>query len=127
MKQKLARMLLIAGGTFFAGLGILGVFIPVLPTTPFMLLAAACYAKSSKRLYHWLLNNRWFGSYIKNYREKKAAALRVKFITLGLLWITIGFSAMFLTESLILRIILIIVAIGVSIHLLALRTLRKPE
>ena len=61
------RILLIIAGTFFVGIGIVGIFVPVLPTTPFLLLAAACYERSSQRFYSWLLNNKWFGNYIRNY------------------------------------------------------------
>ncbi|MCJ7768908.1 MAG: YbaN family protein [Dehalococcoidales bacterium] len=60
------KPILIVAGTLFVGLGVIGIFLPVLPATPFLLLAAACYARSSKRFYCWLLNNRWFGVHIKN-------------------------------------------------------------
>jgi len=118
------RILLVIAGTFCVGLGIVGIFVPVLPTTPFLLLAAACYARSSQRFYSWLLNNKWFGSYIRNYLERKGITLRVKVITLTLLWITIGASAAFAVETLALKLILVIIAIGVSIHILSLRTLK---
>ena len=72
---------MITTGTFFVGLGIIGIFLPLLPTTPFLLLAAACYARSSKRFYNWLLNNKWFGNYIKNYRERKGIPLQIKIIS----------------------------------------------
>jgi uncharacterized membrane protein YbaN (DUF454 family) len=65
------RILLVIAGTLFVGLGIIGIFIPVLPTTPFLLLAAACYARSSRKFHEWLLNNRWFGDYIRNYLQGK--------------------------------------------------------
>ena len=124
MKQKWVRILLITAGTLSVGLGILGIFVPVLPTTPFLLLAAACYARSSERFYDWLLNNKYFGNYIRNYRQSKAAPLRVKVLTLALLWITIGCSVMFAVDVLIVRVFLILIAIGVSIHIFSLRTLR---
>ena len=66
---NLSRWLLIAAGTVFLALGVVGILLPLLPTTPFLLLAAACYAKSSKRFSNWLLNNRVFGKIIKDYRE----------------------------------------------------------
>jgi uncharacterized membrane protein YbaN (DUF454 family) len=118
------RILLVIAGTVCVGLGIVGIFVPVLPTTPFLLLAAACYARSSQRFHSWLLNNKWFGSYIRNYLERKGITLRAKIITLSLLWITIGVSAAFAVETLALKLILIIIAIGVSIHILSLRTLK---
>jgi uncharacterized protein len=122
--QTWLRILLVIAGTFFVGLGIVGIFVPVLPTTPFLLLAAACYARSSQRFYDWLLNNKWFGSYIRNYLERKGIPLRVKVVTLTLLWITIGSSVAFVVETLVLKLILVIIAIGVSIHILSVRTLK---
>ena len=76
--NKYLRWLLIAAGTVSILLGILGIILPLLPTTPFLLLAAASYARSSVKFYNWLINNRFFGSYIKNYREGKGIPLRVK-------------------------------------------------
>jgi len=70
-KNRLSKLVLIVSGTFFLGLGITGIFLPLLPATPFILLAALCYARNSKKLYNWLVNNGWFGNYIKNYREGK--------------------------------------------------------
>ncbi len=119
------RPLLVTFGTIFVGLGIVGIFVPVLPTTPFLLLAAACYARSSPRFYHWLLYNRWFGNYIRNYRQRKGIPLKVKVLTITLLWVTIGVSAIFAVQSLVVRIILVLIAIGVSIHVLSLKTLKQ--
>ena len=119
------RILLIIAGTFFVGLGIVGIFVPVLPTTPFLLLAAACYARSSQRFYSWLLNNKWFGNYIRNYLERKGVPLKVKALTVTLLWITIGFSVAFAVQTLVARLILVLIAIGVSIHILSIRTLKQ--
>ena len=122
--DKFLTKLLIFLGTIFVGLGILGMFLPILPTTPFLLLAAACYARSSKRFYHWLLSNRWFGSYIRDYKERKSIPLKVKIFTVSLLWITIILSTILATNVTYIRIILIIIAICVTIHILSLRTLR---
>lgn len=119
------RTLLIIAGTLLVGLGIIGILMPVLPTTPFLLLAAACYARSSQRFYHWLLNNKWFGNYIKNYIQRKGVPLKVKILAITWLWITIGFSVVFAVEVFLVRLILIVIAIGVSIHILCLRTLKQ--
>ena len=119
------RPLLIITGTLLVGLGIIGILVPVLPTTPFLLLAAACYARSSQRFYHWLLNNKWFGNYIKNYIQRKGVPLKVKILAITWLWITIGFSVVFAVEVFLVRLILILIAVGVSIHIFSVRTLKK--
>ena len=124
MPNRFIRLVLIVVGTFFVGLGILGIFLPLLPTTPFLLLAAACYGGSSTRFYNWLLGNRWFGSYIKSYKEEKKIPLKAKFLSLTLLWITIAFSVISVAESVYIRAILILIAVGVTIHILSLRTLK---
>ena len=125
ISNRLSRRVLIIAGTFFVGLGILGIFLPVLPTTPFLLLAAACYARSSKKFYNWLLNNKWFGKYIKNYRERRGVPLKLKILTISLLWVTIIFSAFFIVQILFVSIILILIAIGVTIHVLSIRSLKQ--
>jgi uncharacterized membrane protein YbaN (DUF454 family) len=119
------RILLIIAGTFFVGLGIIGIFVPLLPTTPFLLLAAACYARSSQRFYGWLLNNKWFGNYIRSYLERKGVPLKVKILAITLLWITIGSSVAFAVQILVIRLILVLIAIGGSIYILSIRTLKQ--
>lgn len=118
------KALLIASGTLFVGLGVLGMFVPVLPTTPFLLLAAACYARSSKRFYHWLMTNRWFGAYIRNYREGRGLPLKQKILTLLLLWLTIGYAAWRVVPLWWLKLILVGIAAGVTIHLAKIPTCR---
>ncbi len=118
------RVLLIIVGTLFVGLGIIGIFVPVLPTTPFLLLAAACYVRSSQRLHNWLLNNKWFGHYMSDYLERKGLPLKLKILTITLLWTAIGTSVAFAVQNLVVRLILVIIAIGVSIHVLSIRTLK---
>ena len=124
LTSHLSRWVLIIVGSFFAGLGILGIFLPLLPTTPFLLLAAACYIRSSERLYNWLMNNKWIGRYIKNYLEGKGIPLKSKVLSISALWITIGYSVFFVVNIFPVRIILILIAIGVTIHLLSIRTFK---
>ena len=112
-------------GTISLGLGILGIFLPLLPTTPFLLLAAACYARSSRRFGNWLLGNRLFGKFIKNYQEGKGIPLKLKAFSILLLWITIGCSIAFAVQILAVRIILVFIAFGVTIHILSIRTHRQ--
>ena len=122
---RLIRSLWVAAGTFSLALGIIGIFLPLLPTTPFLLLSAACYFKGSKRMHEWLLDNRWFGHYIRSYREGKGVPPRVKILSISSLWVTIGYSAIFAVNIAIIRIILALIAIGVTIHILSLPTLRR--
>jgi uncharacterized membrane protein YbaN (DUF454 family) len=125
--RKPIKILLIATGTFFIGVGIIGIFIPVLPTTPFLLISAALYSRSSKRFYSWLINNRIFGKFIKDYREGKGIPLRLKIITIILLWITIGCSAIFAIDILWVRIMLVVIAVGVTIHITRIKPKKKLE
>ena len=98
--RSLLRPLLLVLGTLFVVLGVVGMFLPILPTTPFLLLAAACYARSSDRFLHWLLYNRFFGAYIRNYREGRGMPRSTKILTLVALWLTLGMSAAFATSAL---------------------------
>jgi len=123
--NRLIRWVLIIAGTLFVGLGILGIILPLLPTTPFLLLAAACYARSSEKFYNWLLNNKWFGNYIKNYQEGGGVPLKIKVLSLSLLWITIILSATFVVTILLIRIILILIAVCVTVHILSIQALKR--
>jgi len=125
IKPRVRKWLLIAAGVLALGLGTAGIFLPLLPTTPFLLVAAACFIRSSDKLYRWLITHRWFGSYIRNYREHKAITKQSKVVTLVLLWGTIGYTGFAVVSSWVLRIVLLIVAVGVTIHILSLRTLTK--
>jgi len=106
------------------GLGIAGIFIPILPTTPFLLLAAYCYTRSSNRLYHWLLRNRLFGAYVKSYIEGRGMPLRFKILTILLLWTSIGLTVAFSVQHIALRTVLILVAVGVTLHISLIKTKR---
>ena len=122
--SDLRRVLWIGAGTLFVALGFVGIFVPVLPTTPLLLLAAVCYGRSSPRFLHWLLHNRWFGAYIRNYREGRGLPRREKALTLLGLWLTIGVSAVYVVSQWWLRLGLIAIALGVTIHLLRIKTAR---
>jgi uncharacterized protein len=88
------------------GLGILGAVLPLLPTTPFVLLAAACFARSSKRFHRWLLKNRTFGPIIKRWESERTISPRVKVITVVTLAFTLGISGTFATQTLWHRLVL---------------------
>lgn len=117
------KALLIICGSLFLGLGVLGVVLPLLPTTPFLLLSAACFYKGSNALYTRLITHRFLGRYIYCYRTYRAISLWSKIGTLLLLWIVIGSSIIFFTEHLWVRLLLLVVAIGVTIHVSSLHLL----
>ncbi len=119
--SRLKKQFFIIAGTIFLALGIIGIFLPVLPTTPFLLLTGICYMRGSQRLYTALLSNRIFGSYIKNYLEGRGMSWKSKILTLILLWIAIVCSAVFVTDSLVVRAILAAVLTGVTIHIVLIR------
>ena len=123
--RHLKKYLLIGIGTASVGLGIAGIFIPLLPTTPFFLLAAACFARSSDSLYARLLNHRLTGHTIRCYREYRAVSRRTKVFTLLLLWATILYAVIFAANSWWLRAPLLAIAAGVSAHILHFRTLTR--
>lgn len=107
------------------GFGIFGMFLPILPTTPFLLLSATLFAKSSTRYYQWLLNHKHLGQYIRDFREDKSIPLRIKIISITTLWITILLSIIFAAEGMLwLQILLAAIAIVVSIHILSFKTKR---
>ena len=88
------KIIFLIVGSLSLGLGVLGVFIPGLPTTPFLLLTAAMYARSSDRLHKKLLENKYVGKYITNFERNKSMSLRVKLYSIGLMWIMISLSTL---------------------------------
>lgn len=127
MPHKLKKWFLISFGIIFLIIGLIGIILPVLPTTPFLLLAAVCFLHSSPRLHTALLRQRYIGAYLRNYLEEKGMSLISKIWTLSLLWIALGFTAAFATDILAVRLILITVLIGVTIHILLIKTIRKRK
>lgn len=113
-------------GTIFVILGVAGIFMPVLPTTPFLLLASACYFKGSDRMHAWLLNHRTLGPYIYNYITYRAMRKSAKVKAIGLLWLSLGLS-LYLVKNIYVDVSLIIIGIGVTIYLLTLKTLSETE
>lgn len=124
MPEKIKRLLLLAAGTLSLAIGIIGIFVPILPTTPFLLLAAGCYLRSSPRFYNWLMGNRFFGNYIRNYIEGRGIPVKVKLFIIIVLWVTIGISIWLVAKPLV-TVILLIVAIGVTLHIIFIRARRK--
>lgn len=120
----LRKILYISVGSICLVLGMIGLFLPVLPTTPFWLLTAYLYTKSSPRLYRKVMEIPVFGKCIRNYKEYKALPIKVKIISLSTLWLTISLS-IYLIGNIYIAFFLIITAICVTWHILSYKTLRK--
>lgn len=114
---KLKNLALIFLGVASLVLGIIGIVLPLLPTTPFLLLAAACFARSSDKFYQWLITHPWFGEYIENYRSGRGIALKAKIITICLLWLSIGSSVLLFIDFFWAKIAMISIALSVSCYL----------
>ncbi len=106
-KNRVIRALYLTGGTLSLVLGIIGLFVPGLPTTPFVLLAAALYAKSSEKLYNWLLNNKYLGPRIKNYQRQKGVTLKGKYRIIALMLTMVLISSFLIIKILVLQIIIL--------------------
>ncbi len=111
-------------GSIAVVLAILGIFLPLLPTTPFLLLASACYMRGSQRLHRWLLANRVFGEYLRNFEDKKGMPRKAKIMTLALLWVSMAFS-IYTVDPLLVKGILFSIGIGVTVLILRLKTLES--
>ena len=117
------KYVLILLGIISLALGVIGIFLPVLPTTPFLLLSATLFLRSSQKLYDWLLSHPCFGEYIRNFKEHNAIPLRVKVVSLTLVWITLLYCALFVAKEWWMSAVFIAIALGVSIHILHYKTL----
>lgn len=126
--MNIRKAILIFAGTVCVGLGVLGMFLPLMPTTVFLLAAAYCYSRSSDRFHGWLLNNRLFGDYLNNYQAGRGISLRQKIVTTTMLWGSIGLSIWLLAASLWVNLLLIAIAVAITSHILWLKTYRPlPE
>lgn len=122
---SIKRVLLIIAGSLSLGLGIIGIFLPLIPTTPLLLLAAACYIRSSNTLYEWLITNKHFGHYILDYREGRGIPLKAKIIGVTTIWISMLYTVIFVVPLFAVKILLLLIAAYFSWFILKQKTLRK--
>ena len=119
--SPLVRTFLLFVGIFALVLGVIGVFVPLLPTTPFLLLASYSFARSNNRFNDWLLTNRFFGKHLQNYIKRKTVKSEIKWITIAVLWTTILVSLSVIHTPVFVKVLLILIATGVSVHLFTLK------
>lgn len=123
----LSKWFLMSLGVLATVVGLIGVVVPLLPTTPFLLLAAALFVRSSDTLYNRLISNRLLGGFIRDYRERRGVSARTKVVALAALWGVIGYSALVAVSTLWLRLLLAGIAVAVTIHLLRMKTLPRES
>ena len=119
------RYAYLISGILLVAIGVIGIFLPVLPTTIFLILASACFVKSSPKANEWLRNHKILGVYLKNYQDKTGLTIKAKVINLIFLWTTISVSAIVFTDSLPIKLLLLFIAVGVSIHLIMIKTKKE--
>jgi uncharacterized membrane protein YbaN (DUF454 family) len=113
-------------GTLALILAVLGIFLPLLPTTPFLLLASACYMRGSDRLHGWLTTNKLFGSYIANIERGRGIPIRAKITAIIFLWVSLAFSAWLIPVPW-LWAFLVITGVSVTVYLSMTKTLRESD
>jgi uncharacterized membrane protein YbaN (DUF454 family) len=118
---RLRRTLLFIAGSLTLVVGMIGIIVPVLPTTPFLLLSAICYARSSSRCYRWLVTNRVFGRYLDDYLQGRGVDWKVRSGALLLLWSVITLTAVLFTDRLWVRLLLFLMAVAVTVHVVSLK------
>lgn len=123
--MDIKRFLFVIMGTLSLGIGMVGIFVPVLPTTPFLLLATSFYARGSAKFYNWLVKNRVLGAYIRQYIDGNGMTIKVKLFTAAFLWIAISSTVIFVVDDLPMRIVLVMIAIGVSAHIALIKGTKK--
>ena len=117
------KILLLILGIISLSLGVIGIFLPILPTTPLLLLASWCFFRSSDRLYQKLINSKYLGSYINNFKVNKIIPLKTKIFTISLLWLSMTYCIFFVANGIIwLQILLAILLIGISLHILSYKS-----
>jgi len=125
--SRIKKFFLILVGYIFIGLGILGIILPIMPSTIFFILAAASFLRSSEKNYERLINNRYIGKYIKNYIEQHGMTKSSKIVSISFLWVTLLVSIFIFAEFLWLKILLTLIGIGVTMHISKLNTLKEED
>ena len=121
-KNKILKSLLILCGFFFTFLAILGAILPLVPTTPFLIMAAACFYRSSERFYHMIMYNKYFGHYLRDYKSGIGIPLRVKIMALVFTWTSTLVSVFVFIPFLWLEILVVVVNLAITVHLLLVKT-----
>ena len=126
MLNSVKKYILLFIGTLSLILGVIGILVPVMPTTPFLLISSFCYLRSSQRLYNWLIYHKILGAYLYNYLTYRAVTRSTKIMGLIFLWWGL-IASMLLIDHLHVRLLLGFIGIAVSAHLFLLKTIKKED
>ena len=121
----LLKYLFVTLGSIFLGLGVIGVFVPGLPTTPFLLLSAAFYVRSSRRMYRWLLHHKIFGKFIRDFRESRSISLRNKLVSISTMMVMLSLSVFVFVDELYTKLIILVLGIIGFAVILSFPTTKK--
>ncbi|MFD2443018.1 YbaN family protein [Bacillus sp. CGMCC 1.16607] len=125
--KGLLKPLLIFLGSLFVILGVIGIVVPLIPTTPFLLLAAFCYARSSERMHRWLLNTKWLGAYIKSFQSGEGIPPKVKYTAILVLWISSSYSIFFIIPLVWVRIVILLIVIYITYYIWSIPNKEKTN
>jgi len=121
-RERAIRAFWVICGTLSLALGVIGIFLPLLPTTPFILLAAACFARGSARFHHWLVTHPRFGPLVRDWQAHRSIPLRAKCLALSMMWTSMSVTAWLMRERPAASITLLAIALAVTIWMVRLPT-----
>ena len=127
VKSDLLRWILICCGWICIVAGVIGIFLPLVPTVPFLLLAVACFARSSVRFHSWLVEHNYLGPLVRDYLNGTGIPLRAKRIAIGMIWVSLPASTFLFAQVLWLKVLLMTIAVGITLYLLFLPTSPEEE
>lgn len=125
VNNKILRWVLISCGWISLVSGVVGIFLPIVPTVPFLLLAVACFSRSSERFHSWLVGHAHLGPLIRDYLQGAGIPLRAKVSAIGMVWVSFPASALLFAQAFWLKALLLTTAAGITLYLLALPTLPR--
>ena len=122
VNSSLLRFIYLGASWFFVGLAVIGIFLPVLPTTPFLLLAAFFYAKSSVVFYNWIMNHRWFGPPLRRWKTSGSISRKNKIWAVSLIWLSLGYSIVSVVPLMVGKVVLFLIGASLTVFLVT-----RPE
>lgn len=126
VKNSVIKGLLIVVGWLSVGSGVVGLFLPLVPTVPFLLLAVACFARSSSKFHGWLVDHVYLGPLVRDYLNGGGIPRKAKVMAICMVWVSFPVSTIFFARAVWLKVLLIAIAFGITVYLVLLPT-AKPE